>query len=63
MSAYETLVLLYAAANRHRMLMHGLYSVGEFTPVEFYYRGAHVGLRHHRPDTAGVLVATITSQF
>ena len=62
-STYETLVLLYAAANHHRFLMHGLYSVGPFTPVEFYYQRGRIGLRRHQPDTARVLVATITTQF
>jgi hypothetical protein len=64
MQTLETLRLLYAAANDHRRMTMGAYTVGPFTRVEFSYRRDEIVLRAAtRPDTAGVAVHVISSTF
>lgn len=63
MTKFEAAQALCKAANRSLFLHIGLYSVGEFTRVQFSLRRDEVVLRRGPLDTKGSLVSTITTQF
>jgi hypothetical protein len=60
--SYEAAKRLADAGNKSMFQHIGLYSVGEFTRVQFFYKRDEVVLRRGPVDSRGSLVSTITTQ-